>query len=348
LSCDGRVANRRTHIRPGAICLAFAIFTNNAGAQTPEQVRRALLDLRDDKIPRNCEHATEWLFKNREQLKTELIDELDKTDWQGRDAICHILWKTTSFQPDERFVRHTLQLLRDDEISGNADEAVSFLKKQGDKIQPLLIDELSRTDSQGREGIFKVLASMPAFTLDDSLLHHLVDQMVGSSTNDDDWRFIHDHFDQLEPVLAEAIAKSKNGAHDMYILWSTTWVIRKRGELDRYATLFTPAVMKAAAVHLRSDNEPSNAGWAVRFFLLLGDRSLDTLREVAQSSDPQARNFASAVTDALAGRRNAFGFLQARVELSRTPFGPEVEDPPWLDQVTSPYRDNKKPYQASN
>jgi hypothetical protein len=345
LNCDYVVARA---LKEATLLGAFSFMMAAPAslAQSADQVRRAFLDLRDDKIPHNCEHATEWLFKYREQLKNDLVDELDKTDWQGRDAICHILWNVPSFQPDERFIRQTLQLLRSDDILNNAEEASKWLETQGDKIQPLLADELSKTDEQGRQEIFKLLN--PSFVPDDRLARHLIEQMVETDTNDVDWRFVYDHFDVFEPLLAEAISKSRNRPHDMYLLWATTWVMKKRGQLDRYVSIFTPNVLQAAAVHLRTDNQPSNAGWAVRFFLLLGDRSLETLRNVIRSEDAQARSLASAVIDGLGGSRKAFGYLQARVELSRTPFGPEVADPDWLAAAAAPYRDNDKLYQGGN
>jgi len=88
-----------------SLVLLVACFRSPARAQSPEEVRRAFVDLHDDKVPHNCEHATDWLLKNREQLKDDLVDELYKTDWQGRDAIFHLLLNTSSFVPDDRFIR---------------------------------------------------------------------------------------------------------------------------------------------------------------------------------------------------------------------------------------------------
>ena len=84
----------------------------------------------------------------------------------------------------------------------------------------------------------------------------------------------------------------------------------------------------------------------MRFFLLLGDRGLSTLRDVRRDKDPQARSLAQATIDALGGSRNAFGYLQAKVELTKTPFGPAVADPDWLEASTAPYRENNKPYEG--
>lgn len=334
----------QTLIIVGTLLVSLGLVPTRVSGQSPEEVRRAFADLRDDKVPHNCDYATEWLLKYREQLKDQLIDELYKTDWQGRDAICHILWDTKSFQPDERFIRQTFYLLRTDDIPGNSQDASKWLATLGDKIEPLLVEEFYKTDEQGRHEILRLLTPMHSFAPDDRFARFVATKMVENDTDDVDWKFVHDHFDAFEPLLADAIAKSRNRPHDMYFLWSTAWVMKKRGVLDRYSSVFTSAVLTAAATHLRADNEYSNAGWAVRLFLLLGDRSLDVLRKVAHSDDAQARSLASATIDALGGSRKAFGYLQARVELSRTPFGPEVSDPPWLAQAAAPYVGNQKMY----
>jgi hypothetical protein len=92
--------------------LALAITTlPSSRAQNPEDMRRAFIDIHDDKIPHNCEHAAAWLFKYREELKEDLLDELYRTDPQGRDVILHILFNTGSFTPDERFLRFVVMRL---------------------------------------------------------------------------------------------------------------------------------------------------------------------------------------------------------------------------------------------
>ena len=326
--------------------ITFSLLTVRSFAQTPAEIRQAFVDLHDDKVPHNCDHATDWLLKYCDQLKTELNDELYKTDWQGRNAICTILFKTPSFEPDDRFIRQSFLLLRDDEIPHNAEEASAWLAKRADKITPLLLDELYKTDAQGREQVAHILYQAQSFVPDERFIQFIVAKWVDSNTDEGDWKYIHDRFETFEPLLETAILKSRNQHHDMYLLWATTWVMRKRGEVERYAKFFSPSIMSAAATHLRSDTESSNAGWAVRFFLLLGDRSIDTLREVTRSKDSQARSLAQATIDALGGSRKAFGYLQARVELTKTPFGPTVSDPDWLAGVTAPYRDNEKPYEG--
>jgi hypothetical protein len=315
-------------------------------AQTPAEIRQAFVDLRDDKVPHNCDHATDWLTKYRDQIKRELNDELYKTDWQGRNAICTILFNTPSFEPDERFIRQSLLLLRDDEILYNAKETSEWLAQRADKITPLLLDELYKSDFQGREQIAHILYETKSFLPDERFMRFIAAKMVEDDTDEGDWKYVYDHFETFEPLLKTAIEKSRNRTHDMYLLWATAWVMKKRGELERFSQVFSPAVMSAAAVHLKNDDQSSNAGWAVRFFLLLGDRSLGPLREMARSKDPQTRSLANATIDALGGSRKAFGYLQARVELTRTPFGPVVSDPDWLEAVTAPYRGNDKLYEG--
>lgn len=248
-----------------------ACFGTQARAQSPAEVRQAFIDLHDDKVPRNCMDATDWLFKNREQLKDDLVDELYKTDWQGRDAIFHILLKTSSFVPDDRFIRFFATTLPERENDGAA------------------------------------------------------------------WQFVNNHFDQFDPLLREQVIKMSNRPHDMYVLWATAWLAKKRGVFDQYVPLFTPGVLAEVVKNLKDDQESYNASQAVRFFLLLGDQSLPTLREATKSSDNQTASLARATIDALSGKRNAFGFLASKLSLAFAPFGPGPVIPDWLEGALQPY-----------
>jgi hypothetical protein len=250
-----------------------ACFSSQARAQSPEEVRRAFVNLHDDKVPHNCEHATDWLLKNREQLKDDLVDELYKTDWQGREAIFHILLNTSSFVPDDRFIRFFATTL------------------------PERVNE------------------------------------------NETWQFINDHFDQFDPLLKEQVSKMSNRPHDMYVLWATAWLAKKRGVFDQYVPLFTPAVLAEVVKNLKDDQVGYNASQAVRFFLLLGDQSLPTLREATKSSDNQTASLARATIDALGGKRNAFGFLASKLSLAFAPFGPGPVIPDWLEGALQPYLD---------
>jgi hypothetical protein len=248
-----------------------ACFSSQARAQSPAEVRQAFIDLHDDKVPHNCEHAADWLLKNREELKDDLVDELYKTDWQGRDAIFHILLNTSSFVPDDRFIRFFAATLPERENDGAA------------------------------------------------------------------WEFVNNHFDQFDPLLKEQVSKMSNRPHDMYTVWAAAWLAKKRGVFDQYAPLFTPAVLNEVAKNLKDDQVGYNASQAVRLFLLLGDQSLPTLREATKSSDNQTASLARATIDALSGKRNAFGFLASKLSLAFAPFGPGPVIPDWLEGALQPY-----------
>jgi hypothetical protein len=71
--------------------------------------------------------------------------------------------------------------------------------------------------------------------------------------------------------------------------------------------------------------------------LLLGDQSLSTLREATKSSDKQTASLVRATIDALAGKREAFGYLCSKVSLDSTPIGPKVEEPAWLPDLVVRY-----------
>jgi hypothetical protein len=244
-------------------------------AQTPDEVRRAFVDLHDDKVPHNCDHATEWLFKYREQLKDELIDELYKTDWQGRAAILHVLYNNTSFTPDDRFI---------------------------------------------------------AF---------VTTGLTERNTEMEDWKYINDHFAQFEPSLKELLGKTRGRPHGMYVLWCMTWLVKNRHLLEQYSPLYTREVLETGAINLKNDNEGYNASQAVRFFLLLGDKGLPILRETANAPDEQAASLARALIDALGGSREAFGYLGSKSFLERAPFGPFASTPPWHSALVWKYMERE-------
>ena len=133
-------------------------------APTPDEVRRAFADIRDDNIPHNCEHATEWLLKYREDVKDQLLAELYRTDRQGRDAILHVLFNTPSFQPDERFIRFLFTRMAEQNRyvksnmifkdtsgalrwSGAHWEGWRFINDHYELFEPYLKEEIGKTDS---------------------------------------------------------------------------------------------------------------------------------------------------------------------------------------------------------
>lgn len=128
-----------------------------AWAQSPEQVRRAFVNLRSDQIRDNCGDATAWLFLHREALKDQLLRELNQTDRQGRDAILHVLFNTESFVPDEQFRKLVIsRLAEEDKVVDNLAfrrgnpahwEAWTYMDGRFDLFAPLLIAEIARTES---------------------------------------------------------------------------------------------------------------------------------------------------------------------------------------------------------
>lgn len=280
-----------------ATCLLLIITPVLAKRQSSAEVRQAFRDIHDDRVPHNCVQATSWLFQHREELKGDLLDELYRTDRQGRDAILHVLFNTSSFAPDERFAR-------------------------------LVIARLPEQDSQIRNNtVFEI----PPEENDLEPIHTF-------GAHWEAWRFMNKHFAIFEPLLKEQIAKTNN----VFVLWGTAWLLKKRGVLQNYSTLFTPAVLDSVATNLRDDNQPYNASHAVRLFLLLGDQSLPTLRKAASSTDRQTHYLANATMDAMTkGSHDAFGYLSAHVNLIGVPFGDQPPEPSWLSEAMEKYRDRE-------
>jgi hypothetical protein len=56
----------------------LAIFScaSDLHGQTKEEVRKAFRDLRNDRIRYNCSRATYWLYKHREALRDQTLEEL--------------------------------------------------------------------------------------------------------------------------------------------------------------------------------------------------------------------------------------------------------------------------------
>jgi hypothetical protein len=262
-----------------AICLTNTI----ALAQSDETVRRAFANLRSDKVPKNCSDSTLWLFEHREALKAQMLEELYKTDAQGRDALLIVLFRTDSFLPDERFARFV----------------IGRLAEQDSKV--------TNHDIHGA----------------DRGAHWLA------------WAYMDKHFELFEPLLAEQVGKTKDG----WTLWAIAWLFQERSVLQKHLDLFAPAVLAKAGLALRDDGIRYDAGWATRLFFLLGNASLPTLREVAKSGDVQAKSLARATLDAYTnGSHEAFGYLCSKVNLEKTPFGPEPEPPPWLPDMVDRYQ----------
>src|SRR4051812_42860013 len=98
-------------VRFAIFIAVMAVCSSLKGASSAEEFRRAMANLRSDRVPHNCQRATTWLLKHREEVKDDLLAELYRADYQARDAIFHVLLNTPSFQPDERFIRFLLARL---------------------------------------------------------------------------------------------------------------------------------------------------------------------------------------------------------------------------------------------
>lgn len=129
----------------------------------------------------------------------------------------------------------------------------------------------------------------------------------------------------------------------MWCLWTNAWIMNKRGVLASHLGLYTPEVLARVAANLRNDEIELNASQAARLFLLLGDRSLPALRDAAKSKDAQQNNLARALLDAITkGDHRAFGYLNAKLSLDRTPFGPRPEEPEWIGPLVEKYLEREK------
>ncbi len=125
-----------------------------ASAQTEEQVRLAFRNIRSDDIPHNASIASAWIYRHRNQLTRELLDELYRTDRQGREAILHALMDTKSFQPDARFCRTLVSRLNEeDNLVPNRDLrlyvhwlAWRHIDKHYELYKPLLLENLQTTN----------------------------------------------------------------------------------------------------------------------------------------------------------------------------------------------------------
>jgi len=276
--------------------LAFCglIQTTMLAAPPPEELRRAFADIRSDEVPHNCEHATEWLLKYREELKEDLLAELYRTDRQARDAILHVLFNTESFQPDERFVRF----------------------------------------------LFARMAEEDRYVKSNMIFKDPLDRLAWSGAHWEAWRFADDHFQLFEPYVKAEIGTTES----TFVLWAAAWIAKRRGILSDYAPLFTPEVLRRAAANLKQDQVRYNASRSVRLFLLLGDQSLPALREISTAGDAQAAMLAKATIDALGGKRKAFGYLVAKVDITQVLFGPPVREPAWISEAAEPYVYNERPY----
>ena len=123
-----------------------------SAAPNPDDLRHAFADIRDDKIPHNCEHAAVWLMKYRDEIKDDLLDELYKTDAQARDTIIHILFNTDSFSPDERFIRFLVNRMPEkDTFWWNDPETWTYINAHFDRFDPVLKEQIGKLDDKAND-----------------------------------------------------------------------------------------------------------------------------------------------------------------------------------------------------
>jgi len=277
------------------------------------------------------------------------------------NATCLLLAITTGLVKGQSSaeVRQAFRDLHDDKIPGNCVRATNWLLQHREEMKEDLLDELYKTDtdSQERDAILYVLFNTSSFAPDErfarlviarlpeqdsqvrngaifELKGNALEPIYTSGAHWEAWPFMNKHFSTFESLLKEQIGRTNN----VFVLWGTAWLFKKRGLLRANSTLFTPAILDSVAVNLRADNQRYNASHAVRLFLLLGDQSLPTLQKAASSGDRQSRYLATAAIDALTkGSHNAFGYLCANLNLTGVPFGDKPAEPSWLPEAMKKY-----------
>jgi hypothetical protein len=293
-----------------AVCLLFGV-TPRSKAQTTEEVRTALASLRSDDQLYNCSRAISWLLVYRETLKDELVNELYRTDRQGRDAILHILFNTKSFKPDIRFKQFVLA-------------------------------RLPEQDSRVRN--YDILYGTPEIFESKAAFEEANEKGQDWGTVQahwEAWKYINANFNDFDRLLTANLAHTTSA----FVLWGTTWLFDRHGVLNQKLAYYTPQVLSRAADNLKNDGQQYNATHAIRTFLMLNRHGLPVLTTAARSSDPQQRYLAQALIDAISSRRNrnAFGFLNAHGTIYFSLIGEEDQEPEWMREATQKYLDQETP-----
>jgi hypothetical protein len=271
---------------------AFGAGLPISAAVPPDQLASAFQNIRSDDIPHNAETACAFLYAHRDELTPEFLDELYRTDRQGRDVILYALMRTKSYTPDARFCQTLVSRLNEENRNvGNHDLGI-------------------------RLGV-----------------HWLA------------WTYMDRRYDLFKPLLLANLQTTS----DMFSIWGTVTLLQKHGDLPAELPKFSQRVWDTAADSLKNDTIEGNAGQAVRFYLLIGPDALPHLRPLTTSQDSQARDLASATIDAIGGSKEAYGFLESTVFIDRDLFTGELkDDPKWLEENIKKWFDNndeKKPYQ---
>lgn len=148
---------RLLHLYNRPLLVTLLILVNIASsfaADLDRQLSIAFRHIRNDGIPHNAKVVSAWIYSNRQHITRELLDELYKTDRQGRDVILFALMETEGFRPDDRFRRTLVARLNDeDHVVGNHDldlrvhwRAFRYINVNYASFRQLLLDNLHRTD----------------------------------------------------------------------------------------------------------------------------------------------------------------------------------------------------------
>jgi hypothetical protein len=259
-------------------------------------------------------------------------------------------------------VRSAFKNLRSDHIKHNCGHAMAWLYAHREALKDQMLQELYLTDPQGRDALLLVLFNTESFVPDDRFRRLVIERLINEDTevgNGDiedftgglpiaqyrgkglsahwtAWNYIDRHFSEFEPLVQELISKSNS----MFAVWGSAWLLAKHHELNKNLSLFSQTVLERIAENLKNDNIPYNAGQAVRVFLLLGRTGIPTLQNCARSSDNQMASLSRALIDAiLYGKHEAFGYMNAEVDINEAPTSDELKVPPWLDDITATYVD---------
>jgi len=263
-----------------------------SAAVPPDQLAAAFQNIRSDDVPHNAETACAFLYAHRNELTPEFLDELYRTDRQGRDVILYALMRTKSYAPDARFCQTLVSRLNEENrYVGNSDVGI-------------------------RLGVHWIA-----------------------------WTYMDRRYDLFKPLLLANLQTTT----DMFAIWGTVTLLQKHGDLTAELPKFNQQIWDTAANNLKTDNIEGNAGQAVRFYFLIGPDALPHLRPLTTSQDPQARDLATATIDAIGGSKEAYGFLEAAVFIERNLFTGELnQKPPWLEENIKKWvddYDHVKPYQ---
>jgi hypothetical protein len=257
-------------------------------------------------------------------------------------------------------VRSAFKNLRSDHIKHNCGHAMAWLYAHREALKNQMLQELYVTDPQGRDALLLVLLNTESFVPDDRFRRLVIgrltkeDTEVGNGDIEDfteglpiaqyrgkglsahwtAWNYIDHHFSEFEPLLQELISRGAS----MFAVWGSTWLLAKHHELNKNFSLFSQTVLERIAKNLKNDDIPYNAGQAVRVFLLLGKTGIPTLQNCARSSDNQMASLSRALIDAiLHGKHEAFGYMNAEIDINEAPTSDELKEPPWLDDITGTY-----------